>query len=113
MDGTAGDEAAAGRAASQLLEARRARDVVFHGYGDGFGEPAWDTLLLLFCAQAKGQAAVPAADIIAETNMPEQTTTIYLKWLQTQDLVIIAGDEVQLTTRARGLMLEYLKGEYT
>ena len=111
MDGVLGDGAAAGRKASQLLDARRARDAVFDGYGDGFGEPAWDTLLLLFCALARGQGAVPVADVVAETNSPERTSMAYLGWLETQDLVVVNGTGVGLAARATSLMMKYLKGE--
>lgn len=111
MDGVLGDEAAAGRTASQLLDARRARDAVFDGYGDGFGEPAWDTLLLLFCAHAEGQGLVPIADVVAETNSPEQIAKAYIRWLETQDLVAVNGTDVVLTVRATGLMMKYLKGD--
>lgn len=97
-----------GVTATLLLQGRRMRDAVFEGYRDGFGEPAWDALLALYCAHSDGRVTLPIAKIVAETHAGEQRTLLFVQWLSSQDLVQQDGDEVSLTERGRTLMARYL-----
>lgn len=108
METIRSDERAAGLTA-ELLHRRRARDAVFEGYEAGFGEPAWDTLLLLYGAHARGEGAVSIGDVVEETHKSERMATAYVGWLETQDLARRTGDCVALTDRGRELMTRYLE----
>lgn len=94
--------------AEQLLHRRRLRAAVFEGYGDGFGEPAWDMLLLLTSAEERSIGLVPVADVIEEARSPHSNAVAYLTWLKTQDLVKVEGEAAGLTDRGRNLMTSYL-----
>lgn len=73
------------RIAAEMYAARRERDAAFVGIEDGFGEPAWDMLLLLYVADAEGRAAT-RAELIAGTNVDAAVTERYIKWMTSQAL---------------------------
>lgn len=73
------------RIAAEMYAARRERDAAFAGIEDGFGEPAWDMLLLLYVADAEGRAA-PRAELIAGTNVEASIAERYITWMTSQAL---------------------------
>lgn len=100
-----------GLLAETLLASRRIRDSIFAGHIDGFGEPAWDTLLLLFAELAKGRIMIPTDELLAATTTAEEIARPYIAWLASHDLVKRLDDAVALTERGRGLMSAYLEHE--
>ncbi len=99
-----------GLLAEALLASRRLRDLVFANHVDGFGEPAWDTLLLLYAEMAKGRVAVSTGELLAAAaaTAPEEIARPYIAWLASHHLVARQDDTVALTPRGQSLMFEYL-----
>ena len=101
------------RMAAAIYADRRDRDLLFAGYGDGLGEPAWDMLLLLYVRDAAG-LPVTAGELVAATGRPHNLSWPFLGWLKSQDLIALAGigkdadDVVTLQDRGRALMDVYL-----
>lgn len=96
------------RIAAEMYAARRERDAAFAGIEDGFGEPAWDMLLLLYVADAEGRAAT-RAELIAGTNVEPSIAERYILWLISQALAA-EGDAgaVRLHDPGRAKMDAYL-----
>jgi hypothetical protein len=97
--------------AEALLRARRARDRIFGDYIDGFGEPAWDMLLLLYVQEAHGRPRLDAATMIAETQQPAEVSSQYLLWLKSKGLTVTDGNGTMLSHRGGELMARYLEGQ--
>lgn len=95
------------RAAERILARRRMRDRFFRGDLDGFGEPAWDMLLMLV---ARGGSA-PAEVLVAAVPMDAEIVRNYLHWLQSHSLAAIDGETVTLARRGWEQMAGYLAAE--
>lgn len=101
------------RMAAAIYADRRDRDLLFAGYGDGLGEPAWDMLLMLYMRDAVG-LPVTAGDLVAATGRPAELAWPFLGWLKSQNLIALAGigreadDAVTLQDEGRALMDAYL-----
>jgi len=98
-----------GLVAEALLRSRRLRDEIFQGHTDGFGEPAWDSMLLLYAAKARGRPAVSVEELLAVTCAPAEIANPYIAWLTSHQLVQREGGEVALTDRGQALMSSYLE----
>lgn len=99
--------------AAAIYADRRDRDLLFAGYGEGLGEPAWDMLLMLYMRDAVG-LPVTAGDLVAATGRPAELAWPFLGWLKSQDLIALVGigkdpdDVVTLQDEGRALMDAYL-----
>ncbi|MEG8025071.1 hypothetical protein QP162_12730 [Sphingomonas aurantiaca] len=98
-----------GLVAEALLRSRRLRDEIFQGHTDGFGEPAWDSMLLLYAAKARGRPAVSVEELLAVTCAPAEIANPYIAWLTSHRLVQREGGDVALTDRGQALMSSYLE----
>ncbi len=98
-----------GLVAEALLRSRRLRDEIFQGHTDGFGEPAWDSMLLLYAAKARGRPAVSVEELLAVTCAPAEIANPYIAWLTSHQLVQREGGDVALTDRGQALMSSYLE----
>ncbi|QXT34317.1 hypothetical protein KV697_10770 [Sphingomonas sanguinis] len=95
------------RLAADIFASRRTRDDVFTGLLDGFGEPAWDMLLILYIADHGGATQTPS-ELVEATRVEAATAAPYITWLKSQGLVQVDGDEVSLTDIGRKRMDAYL-----
>lgn len=96
------------RIAAEMYAARRERDAAFVGIEGGFGEPAWDMLLLLYVADAEGRAAT-RAELITAANVEEAIAVPYIGWMISQALA--AEDDtgaIRLREPGRAKMDAYL-----
>ncbi len=96
------------RLAAEMYAARRERDAAFAGIEDGFGEPAWDMLLLLYIADAEGRAAT-RAELINAASVEVAIAEPYIGWMISQALA--AEDEtgaIRLREPGRAKMNAYL-----
>jgi hypothetical protein len=75
--------------AASMLDFRRARSTALPA--DLFGEPAWDLLLELFVADAKGQH-LTGRDVSRRCNIPASVLSRWLIHLAKIDLIIGDGD---------------------
>ena len=98
--------------ACRLFLARRERRRFFDE--SFFGEPAWDMLLLLCCASAKGKG-INAPVLIQASSAPPSVARRWLSALEDQGLVVrghspqnIFFHVVELTEAGRTKMDEYL-----
>ena len=98
------------QAAAQLQRSREARNNVFGADAAGFGDPAWDMLVDLFLADARGERPT-TTELVTRDHVEASTGRTFLRWLASRGLVAIAGDDVALEERGRGLMLAYLEQE--
>lgn len=97
------------RLAADIYSSRRDRDKIFVSVDGGFGEPAWDMLLILYIMDAGGRAAT-TNELLAAPNVPRDIAEPFIGWLVSQGL---AGfGEVQGTVRlleaGREMMDAYL-----
>lgn len=92
-------------AARQLYEARRDRDEIFGEDASGFGEPAWDMLLLL----ASADTSVPIGELLTGAGTAAATATHYVDWLTSRRLASV-GDAgaISIGERGRALLTSYL-----
>lgn len=97
-----------GLVAEALLRSRRLRDEVFEGHTDGFGEPAWDSMLLLYAEKARGRPAVSVDQLLAITTAPAEIARPYIAWLASHQLAEREGGDMALTDRGQALMTSYL-----
>lgn len=97
-----------GLVAEALLRSRRLRDEIFQGHTDGFGEPAWDSMLLLYAEKARGRPAVSVEELLAVTCAPAEIANPYIAWLTSHQLAQREGGDVALTDRGQALMSSYL-----
>ncbi|MEG8051459.1 hypothetical protein QP178_16890 [Sphingomonas aurantiaca] len=97
-----------GLVAEALLRSRRLRDEIFVGHTDGFGEPAWDSMLLLYAEKARGRPAVSVEELLAVTCAPAEIAHPYIAWLTSHQLAEREGGNVALTARGEALMSSYL-----
>ena len=100
-----------GQLAEALLKSRRQRDAIFEAHCDGLGEPAWDSLLLLYAEKAKGRHAVSVDELLAVTCAPAEIARPYIAWLASHHLAAREGGNVALTDRGQALMSAYLDRE--
>lgn len=96
------------RAAEQMLADRRRRNQVFAGYTEGFGEPPWDMLLNLYVVD-EGSDILPDL-LIAKVQVSATTGRLYLRWLESEALIVSDLAGVRLTSRGRELMELFLTG---
>ena len=103
-------QAAEAALASRLLAARSERDALLGP--TLFGEPAWEILLRLFVAQAKG-APVRLSDLTSASSLP---SGVALRWVSAMEeagkLILEPGvpePEVRLTRTALGQMQDLLR----
>jgi len=73
------------RIAAQMYAARRERDAAFEGIEGGFGEPAWDMLLVLYVADAEGRVAT-RDELIVAANVETAIAEPYIGWMISQGL---------------------------
>lgn len=74
-------------AAGRLFAARRARDEIFGDDRNGFGEPAWDMLLMLASVDMAGDAV--AHDVLVQSaSVSASVASTYVDWLLSRELVI-------------------------
>lgn len=99
--------------ASQLYQERRLRDVCFKEV-DIFGEPAWDILLDVAFAEAKGER-LSISKVCIGSCVPVSTALRWINILHARDLVYKVGDSgdpletfVRLTEQGRGKTRKYL-----
>ena len=97
-----------GLVAEALLRSRRLRDEIFQGHTDGFGEPAWDSMLLLYAEKARGRPAVSVEELLAVTCAPAEIANPYIAWLTSHQLAERDGSNIALTDRGQALMSSYL-----
>ena len=76
--------------AAQLYQERRLRDACFHEV-DIFGEPAWDILLDVAFAEAKGER-LSISKVCIGSCVPVSTAMRWINILQSRDLVYKVGD---------------------
>jgi hypothetical protein len=76
--------------AEQFLRLRRHRDKIF---GSGFfGEPAWDMLLDLFLARAKGLRPVSVTSLCIASSVPSTTALRWIGFMVQQGLLVRDSD---------------------
>jgi len=94
--------------AAELLRARRARDAIFVGELEGFGEPAWDMLLYLL---AQGGTATEQLLVEASGKSPVIAER-YIMWMSSRCLTerCDAG-VVRLTSHGEARLAEYIEHE--
>ena len=97
-----------GLVAEALLRSRQLRDEIFEGHTDGFGERAWDSMLLLYAEKARGRPTVSIEDLIAVTCAPAEIARPYITWLTSHQLAEREGGGIALTDRGQALMSSYL-----
>lgn len=98
--------------ACRIYDARRSRDRIFDR--ELFGEPAWDTLLALYCLPARGEIMTVSA--LALASATSQTTGYRWQAILTQQGLIERGPQgvdlrkqfMRLTAKGRALMESYL-----
>ncbi|APX64583.1 hypothetical protein AV944_00525 [Sphingomonas sp. LK11] len=95
------------RLAANIFASRRTRDEVFTDLLGGFGEPAWDMLLVLYIADYAGTTQ-SASDLVEATRVEAPTAKPYIGWLMSQGLVKVDDDDVTLTDEGRKRMDAYL-----
>ncbi|MCK0098248.1 hypothetical protein MWU38_02525 [Qipengyuania sp. S6317L1] len=108
------DQNAIIRTARRLFEERQSRSDHFPLH-DLFGEPAWDILLLLFIAQAKGKGA-KIENLSITSKIPARQALRWLEKLESRQMVFAYRDEdnpdevfVRLTFEGRSSMTRYLQ----
>lgn len=100
------------RIATWSLKARRLREELF---GSGlFADPAWDILLDLFTAEARGEL-VQISSLAIAARVPHSTVIRWARIMTGAGLVVRKKDpndgrrvHVSLSKQARALMAEYL-----
>lgn len=100
----------AASAAANILDVRRARSRFLPP--ELFGEPAWDLLLELFVADAKGQR-LTARNVSGSASVAPSVMTRWLKHLSQVGLIVGDGsgdldDELTLSAKALGSIEEML-----
>lgn len=66
--------------AKQLYDQRRDRNRMFGELADGFGEPAWDVLLVLYIGHSGG-TVIETGPLLTATDVEEGTVATYVRWL--------------------------------
>ena len=101
------------QSAFRLYAARREHDKLFGPDGQGFGEPAWDMLLMLYVHDASLQPITREALIVA-AGSAANVADRYLDWLVSRGLVATDQDDqtiVRMQPSGRDLMDRYLDAE--
>lgn len=89
---------------------RRNRDAVFGDATDGFGEPAWDMMLMLYVHDASDQP-VTMQQLLGASSAPAQVAARYLDWMASRGLATTARGEadcIRLEEAGRSMMEAYL-----
>ncbi|MGW8136866.1 hypothetical protein ACWGNZ_14800 [Sphingomonas zeae] len=97
------------RLAAEIFVSRRDRDDVFVTVDGGFGEPAWDMLLILYILDAEGKAAT-REELLVAVHVERAIAEPYIYWLISKGLAA-SGDEegtVVLRDAGRDMMDRYL-----
>lgn len=97
------------RLAADIFASRRDRDAAFVGHASGFGEPAWDMMLVLYITDAVGRGATRQELLIA-ANVEREIAEPYIGWLIAHGLASDDGDDgtVRLLDAGREMMDAYL-----
>jgi len=97
------------RLAADLYASRRDRDRIFVSVDGGFGEPAWDMLLILYIMDAGGRAAT-TNELLAAPNVPRDIAAPYIGWLVSKGLAAFGEVDgtVVLLEAGREMMDAYL-----
>ena len=97
------------RRAAQLYASRRQRDRVFVSVDGGFGEPAWDMLLILYIMDAGGRQAT-IRELLAAAPVERQIAEPYIGWLVSRGLAAFGEgrETVRLLEAGREMMDAYL-----
>ena len=97
------------RMAAALFAARRERDNIFGSVDGGFGEPAWDMLLILYIMDAGGREAT-SRELLAAASVEYQIAEPYIGWLISTGLAGSGeeADTVRLLDAGREMMDAYL-----
>lgn len=95
------------RLAADIFASRRTRDEIFTDLLGGFGEPAWDMLLILYIADHAGTTQ-SVSDLVEATRVEPPTALPYITWLKGQGLIQVDDDDVTLTDAGRKRMDAYL-----
>lgn len=97
------------RLAAEIFISRRDRDAAFPGMEGGFGEPAWDMLLVLYIADAEG-GALPTKELLRAAHVESEIAQPYVTWLIAKGLAGYVDDTgiVRLLDAGREMMDGYL-----
>ncbi len=97
------------RLAADIFTSRRDRDNAFVSVDGGFGEPAWDMLLILYIMDAGGRVAT-TRELLAAPNVPRDIAEPYIGWLISQGLAAFGEQDgtVRLLDAGRAMMDAYL-----
>ncbi|MGR6329232.1 hypothetical protein ACU5AX_09210 [Sphingomonas sp. XXL09] len=100
--------------AFELYAARRARDAAFGAAADGFGEPAWDMLLIL-CVHDGPGGGLTRDTLLDAAGGTRMIAERYLDWLASRELITVDvenGDTViRLQEHGRVLLQAYFDRE--
>lgn len=98
------------RMAADIFASRRDRDAAFVGVEGGFGEPAWDMLLILYILDAEGRVATRHELLIA-AHVEREIAEPYIGWLIARGLAGFGedGGTIRLLDAGRVMMDGYLE----
>lgn len=97
------------RLAAEIFSSRRDRDAAFTGMESGFGEPAWDMLLILYIADAEG-GTLTTQELLAAAHVEKEIAEPFIGWLISKGLAGFGEEEgtVRLLAAGRDMMDDYL-----
>ncbi|WP_394662277.1 hypothetical protein [uncultured Sphingomonas sp.] len=97
------------RMAADIFASRRDRDAAFVGLEGGFGEPAWDMLLVLYITDAVGRCAT-RQELLVAANVEHAIAEPYIGWLISQGLAGFGEEDgtIRLLDAGRVMMDAYL-----
>lgn len=97
--------------AFEIWAERRDRDAVFGEAADGFGEPAWDMLLLAY-AHCLAGSCIGRRELVAAAGRSPKTAEIYLEWMGSRNLIAFVDAEgveaIHVSDFGRSLMDTFL-----
>ena len=99
------------RLAADIFASRRDRDAAFVGVEGGFGEPAWDMMLVLYITDAVGRCAT-RQELLVAASIEREIAEPYIGWLISKGLAEYGDDEgtIRLCEAGREMMDRYLDG---
>ncbi|MDR6144971.1 hypothetical protein QE363_000764 [Sphingomonas sp. SORGH_AS870] len=97
------------RLAAEIFVSRRDRDAAFASVEGGFGEPAWDMLLLLYLADSEGGSATHQ-ELLFAAHVERDLAEPYIGWLVSKGLAAFGEVEgtIRLLEAGRNMMDRYL-----
>ena len=95
--------------AAEIFVERRDRDAVFVDVDGGFGEPAWDMLLILYILDAEDKPAT-RQELLVAAHVEREIAEPYIGWLISKGLAGFGDEEgtVRLRDAGRRMMDAYL-----